>query len=286
MFFSGIADESGIGIEAQIATHRELGWDHLELRMVDGVNICEMPDESFQRVQAAVEASGLKVSAFGSAIANWSRNITGDFEIDRHEMETAIPRMKAMGVNMIRVMSWRGEGVDEEAWGNEAVQRFQTLAAMASDGGVTLGLENCCGYANLSPAHYISFIERIGSPTLKALYDTGNPAAYGYETWPFYQALKPHIAYVHIKANCGPSTDGTEGAYVYPDDDASVSLVRETLEDLASSGYDGCLSIEPHMGAVIHKGERTVSDEELKATYMEYGRRLAGMAEKAADKTS
>ena len=56
-----------------------------------------------------------------------------------------------------------------------------------------------------------------------------------------------------------------------------MSLVRESLADLKAGGYDGCVSIEPHMGAVIHTGERSTSDEKLKATYIEYGRRLMRM---------
>lgn len=281
MFFSGIADESGASIEAQIAAHKELGWDHIELRMVDGENVCLMSDEAFNKVAVAVKDAGLKVSAFGSAIANWSRNITEDFAVDLDELKTAIPRMKALDVEFLRVMSWKGDGVDQEEWGNEAVRRFKEMAAIAEEAGIVLALENCCGYANLSPEIFVSFLERVGSPAVKALYDTGNPAGYGYETWPFYEALKPHTVYVHIKANVGRNADGTEGEYVYPDDPRSVSMVAETLTDLFASGYDGGVSIEPHLAAVIHTGSRSASDEKLKSTYLEYGRRLMKIVEQA-----
>ena len=211
MYFSGIADEAGVGIEAQIETHRELGWNHIELRLVNGVNVCQLPENDFEKVKTALNKGGMKVSAFASAIGNWSRAITDDFEVDRQELETAIPRMKDMDVQFIRVMSWKGEGADEKDWGNEALRRFKELAARANEESVVLALENCSGYANLSPEHFVNFIKQVDSPALKALYDTGNPAAYGYETWPYYKALKPYIAYVHIKANVGRNPDGSEG---------------------------------------------------------------------------
>ena len=39
MYYSGISDEAGHGIETQIKAHVELGWKYLELRSVDGENM-------------------------------------------------------------------------------------------------------------------------------------------------------------------------------------------------------------------------------------------------------
>ena len=86
MFYSGIADEAGQPIATQIKAQRELGWDHIELRMVDGTNITQLDDNSFGRVYDAVSEAGLQVSCFGSAIANWARPITCDPQIDRETL--------------------------------------------------------------------------------------------------------------------------------------------------------------------------------------------------------
>ncbi len=44
MFFSGISDEAGQAIDTQIKAHRELGWEYLELRLIDGTNLTELSD--------------------------------------------------------------------------------------------------------------------------------------------------------------------------------------------------------------------------------------------------
>jgi len=72
MFFSGISDEAGQAIETQIKAHQELGWDHLELRLVDGENVTALSDAKFSEVYGKVCDAGMKISCFGSAIANLS----------------------------------------------------------------------------------------------------------------------------------------------------------------------------------------------------------------------
>ncbi len=42
MFYSGISDEAGDSIETQIRAHQQLGWVHLELRLVDGINVTQV----------------------------------------------------------------------------------------------------------------------------------------------------------------------------------------------------------------------------------------------------
>lgn len=51
-------------------------------------------------------------------------------------------------------------------------------------------------------------------------------------------------------------------------------FVRKIVADLLSRGYDGGISIEPHVAAVIHQGEGPVPEEILYSSYLEYGRRF------------
>ena len=125
------------------------------------------------------------------------------------------------------------------------------------------------------------FFALVDSPALKAVYDTGNAASHGRDdTWQWYQAAKPHIIYVHIKAHTGPQPDGSAGDHVYPDE-PSRSKVRETLVDLFTDGYDGGISIEPHLKTVIDKGTRISDAEAAYQAYVEYGRRTMKMVEEA-----
>ena len=49
--------------------------------------------------------------------------------------------------------------------------------------------------------------------------------------------------------------------------------VKDIVGDLLGNGYDGGISIEPHLAAVIHTGQ-TADPAKLYESYVEYGRRL------------
>ena len=272
MFFSGISDEAGQDIAAQIRAHRELGWTWLELRVVDGVNITQLTDADFDAVYGAVTEAGMGVSCFSSAIANWARPITGDFAVDEADLARAMPRMHRFGTPFIRVMSYPNDTdnpVDEAAWRKESIRRMQQLARMAEDGGVTLVHENCSGWGGLSAENSNILLREVDSPALKVVYDTGNPVTYGQDAWDYYQTVLQDIVYVHIKD--AVKIDGEDHYCMCGDGDGRV---REVVADLLGRGYDGGFSIEPHLAAVIHTGQKADSADALYQSYTAYGRRL------------
>ena len=172
MFFSGISDEAGQGIDNQIKAHRELGWTHLELRMIDGQNLTMLPDAAFDAVFEKVTAAGMNVSCFASAIANWARPITCDPNIDIEDLKRAIPRMHRFGTPFIRVMSYpndKDHPLPEPEWRREAIRRMKTLAKIAEDGGVTLAHENCSGWGGLSAENSNILLGEVNSPALKVV---------------------------------------------------------------------------------------------------------------------
>lgn len=285
MFMSGIADEAGKPLDVQIKAHKELGWDYIELRNVEGGQFHDLDDAAFERAAGMLADAGLKVSCFASAIANWACKITDDFERDRLILARSIPRMQKLCTPFIRVMSYPNDGLADDAWRDEAVRRLKVLSRMAADGGVTLVCENCDGWASQSAANYGRIFELVDSPAFKAVYDTGNAASHGCaETWPWYLAAKPHIAYIHIKAHTGPNPAAGEPDHTWPEDGSS--LVAETLQNLFFEGYDGGISIEPHLKAVVHENKAISDEDAAYATYVEYGRRAEKMVREAMAKAA
>lgn len=276
MYFTGIADEAGLAVEKQIEAHKLLGWNHVEVRNIPGGNFAEVDDATWQAAYEKFTEAGLAVSCFGSGIGNWARPITGDFQKDIDDLARAIPRMQKCGCKYIRIMSWtNADGtVSDEDWHDEALRRLKQLAGMAADGGVILGHENCSGYFGQTPERMAKMIEEVGSPALGIVYDTGNPVGHEGEVWDYYTKCKPHTVYVHIK-------DGRLGApgeehYAFPGE--GEGMVREVIADLIASGYDGGISIEPHMAAQVHLGT-TAQGQAAFDTYVEYGRRLMKLVE-------
>ncbi len=277
MFYSGISDEAGKDIATQIKAHRELGWQHLELRAIDGVNLTQLDDAAFDAVYGAVTEAGMKVSCFASALANWARPITCDPEVDINDLKQAIPRMHRFGTQFIRVMSYPNDPdnpVDDATWRNEAIKRMKTLARMAEDGGILLVHENCSGWGGLSAENSNILLGEVDSPALKVVFDTGNPVTYGQDAWDYYQQVQADIVYVHIKD--ARKIDGEDHYCMCGDGDG---YVKEIVGDLLKRGYDGGFSIEPHLAAVIHSGQEAASAEQLYQSYTDYGRRLMEIVE-------
>ena len=272
MIVTGIADEAGADLRTQIRAHQELGWDAIELRLVDGDNCAgALSDEKFEQVAEQIEAAGMQVTCFASAIGNWSRNIRDDFQTDVDELKTAIPRMQRFGAKFIRAMSWVGEGVPEAEWRDEGIRRYRELAAMAEDGDIYLAHENCTGWGGLSAANMIEFVDAAESDHVVILYDIGNAVSHGYTPWDFYTTLKGRIRYVHVKDAKKNPEGGSSDRFRYPGE--GDAMVPEILADLIASGYDGVISIEPHVAAIVHSGEKS-SPEEMYQSYITYGRKL------------
>ncbi len=278
MLFSGIADEAGNDLAVQVKAQKQLGWNRIELRMIqlpgmkEAVNIASVDGGIFDQVRRILDEAELSVSCFASKIGDWSRPVDGDFSIDKADLVTAIPRMRQLGTNFIRVMSWPKDSKNlwsEYQWSQEAIRRMEELVEIAADSGVTLAHENCSGWGGVSAENCQILLTEVDSPAFKVLFDTGNPPTYGQNSFDWYQAVFPHIVYVHIK-----DAQKVSGKDVYTWPGEGDGCVRKIVADLATHGYNGVYSIEPHLEAVIHTGQEVSSAEKAYQTYVEYGQRF------------
>ena len=69
------------------------------------------------------------------------------------------------------------------------------------------------------------------------------------------------------------------GNYEYTFCGEGEGYVREIVGDLLRTGYDGGLSIEPHLAAVVHTAQVADSEARLYESYVEYGRRFMKLVE-------
>ncbi len=274
---SGLADEAADHIEGQIAAHRALGWNRIELRLIGGKQAsCEvLPEAEFERAVDLLTDAGIAVSGFASAIGNWSRPISGDFQVDLADLATLSRRMHRTGARFVRTMSWVRGDVSLEDWRDEAVRRYKIMAPIAADAGIILLHENCEGWGGLSPENAVEFLERVNHPAVAALFDIGNTVAYGLEPWPFYRAVRPFIQYVHIKDAKRNPAGGKSDVFTYPGE--GDACVGEILADLLATGYTAGVTIEPHVASIVHLGGSQSTPEERFDSYIRYGRALEAL---------
>jgi sugar phosphate isomerase/epimerase len=282
MYLTGFADEAAQDLAGQIRATRALGWNAIESRGIDGTNIHDLPEDAFERACGQLDEAGVHINCFGSAIANWGKKVDDPFDITLAEIDRAIPRMQRLGTKLIRIMSYaRRDGDDQRE-----AERFRRLGEVTRrfiDGGITPVHENCMNYGGMSWRHTLKMLDAV--PGLKLVYDTGNPVItkdYSkggtdyQDPWEFYSNVRPHIAYVHIK---DVVMEGDREEYRYPGEGGGH--IPRVLQDLKETGYDGGISIEPHMAAVFHDPDagRKTADESY-AIYLEYGRRVMALLDR------
>jgi len=275
MIFSGIADEAASDILTQVKAHKQLGWKHIELRLVDGKNVAsEVLDQEFDTMCRVLEENEMQVTGFASAIGNWSRHINDDFKIDLDELKTAVKRMQQLNVKYIRTMTWKGDGVDESEWRSKAIERCKELTKIAADADIILAHENCTGWAGLSPENMIELKSEVDSPNFKLLYDLGNTISHGYEPWEFFKIIRGHFDYIHIKdAKINPEGRRSKNYSYCGEGDAMLKEILTVI--LNEDKYDGIISIEPHVAAIVHLADTAEpSQDEKFFSYIKYGEML------------
>lgn len=275
MIITGISDEAGKDIHTQIKAHKELGWDTLELRLHNGVNASttDFSDQDFDDVRRALEEAEMSVTAFSSAIGNWSRNIRGDFEIDKADLKIAAKRMKMLGTKYIRTMTWLPDEDDLEYTRKEGIRRYKELAKIAEDEGILLAHENCTGWGGFSAENMLELKNEVASPNLVLLYDTGNVISHGDDPEEFFKGIRGHFDYLHIK-DAKFIDGGKSHEFTYcGEGDANIVKILERV--IKEDGYDGIISIEPHVASIVHEGTETAKEDQVMyESYLKYGRKL------------
>ena len=292
MILTGIGDEAGNTIEAQIAATKELGWKHLEMRGVEvaghpKANFHDIPDQAFDRALAQLDKSGVGVYCFGSTIMNWAKRLEDPFEITLGEVKRTIPRMQRVGAKYVRIMSFK-PGDDEYKTPPEVFKRVKEVTQRFLDAGITPVHENCMNYGGMSSQHALELIDRV--PGLKWVFDTANPVFNPdrskakpwprQDAWEFWTHVRDHVVHIHVKdATWAPAKNDAD--YNWPGE--GQGKVREILKDAFAHGYDGGISIEPHMVVVFHDAASKANDDAMRKNFVEYGRRLEKLISEVKD---
>lgn len=287
MYLTGFADEASQNLDLQIKVTKALGWENIESRNIDGKNIHDISDEEFDIVYGKLQDAGIKINCFGSTIANWAHSVKDPFDITLEEINRAIPRMKRLGTKLIRVMSYAfldAPATKEAQMFDERVKRLKEMKKIFDDNDITMVHENCMNYGGLGYKYTLDLVEAV--PGLKLVFDTGNPVfskdftkcdvmeadrsiGQRQDAWEFYKNVKPYIEYIHIKDGYY-DYENKKQIFTYPN--IGLGCVKEILTDAIKSGYDGGISIEPHVATVFHAEANENEKEEIKYNaYYHYG---------------
>jgi sugar phosphate isomerase/epimerase len=239
---SAFADEIHMDLNTQMDVLDSHGIKFIEMRGVNGKGLVEHSLEEVKEIKKQLDLRGFKISAIGSPIGKIK--VTDEFEkhlqLFNHTLEIA----KILNTKYIRMFSFFiPEGENPEIYRDEVMNRWRQFVEAAKGYDVILLHENEKDIYGDTAERCLDIIETMNCDYLKATFDPANFVQCGVHTFPeAYELLKEHIEYVHIKD--AVYSDG----HVVP---AGVGdgKVKELLSALKLSGYEGFLSLEPHLAA-------------------------------------
>ena len=246
---SAFADEISPDLDEQIAVLSSEKVHFLDLRSVWNTNVLDLSDQQVARIKETLDAHGIGVAAIGSPIGKVP--IDSSFDEHLHHFERAIAVAQALQTPYIRIFSFyppaaaKGDRNDSGAvnpaeYRDEVLRRLREMTARARAAAVILLHENEKDIYGDTITRCVDLLQGINDAHFQAVFDPANFIQCGQTPYPdAYEAVRPWLRYVHVK-------DARSDGSVVPAGEG-VSHWPELLQRLRADGYDGFLSLEPHL---------------------------------------
>ncbi len=238
---TGFGDEISPELSEQLSTLTAEGVRYLELRGIWNKNVLDLDEADVERAREQLAAHGVAVSAIASPIGKVPVDI--DFEGYLPRFERALEMARSFGSRYVRVFSFYPPRGEEERCREEIIRRLSVIARRAQEVGVVLLLENDQELFGDTPRRCLEIVRDVDSPALRIAFDPANYVWVGVK--PFddaYPLLADYVEYVHIKDALRSS-----GATCLPGQ--GDGQIPQLLAALRARGYQGFLSLEPHLTA-------------------------------------
>lgn len=235
---SGFSDEIDSDIDVQFDVITKLGINYFEVRGVNGKNVSELTDEEAVKLSEKMKEYGVFVSSIGSPIGKIS--ITDDFESHFETFKRVVKIAKILGTKNIRIFSFYipyETGYD--AYRNEVILRLNKLKKYAHENDMMLLHENEKGIYGDVPERCLDLAKELCDENFSLVFDPANFVQCGVETIEAFNMLKPYITYVHIKDADDKGINVPAGY--------GKGNIEYILSELKKDGYEGFLSLEPHL---------------------------------------
>lgn len=242
---SGFCDEASVVPAEQVAVAKRAGLSHMDVRIVHGRNISDLAADEAKPVAELIRAAGLRVGCLGSAIGK--TDLLDDFAVDQARLERLAGHADLFGCRSVRVFStFNKSGRPASEWRSVATERLQALHTRAGALGLTLLIEN---ERHLYGDRLEQVLDLAESTGIGLIFDFDNFHQSCDDPWTNWQALKPFVRAFHLK--------DSDQSNVHVPFGSGAGRAREILADALADGWDGLLSLEPHLArsaAVVATG--------------------------------
>ncbi len=237
---SGFADEIAADPAVQIEVLQSEGIRFVELSGAWGKNVLDFSPAERQDFRRRFHDAGLGVSAIGSPIGKVPIDEAWPDHVARFKI--ALDAAKFFEAPYLRVFSYFAPKVGRiEDHREEVLRRLNEQVALARSGRVRLLQENESDVYASTTERCLDLLKNV--PDMDMIFDPANFIQAGVrpaEAWP---RLADRVAYFHIKdaiLGTGRVVPAGEG------DGALADILRNAIQQ---RGYEGYLSLEPHLAA-------------------------------------
>ena len=235
---SGFADEIAADPAVQIEVLQSEGIRFLELRGAWGKNVLDFSDIEWEDLRRRLHDAGLGVSAIGSPIGKVP--IDGSWPDHVARFRIALDAAAFFAAPYIRLFSFyppKGGRIADHR--EEVIRRLNEQVALAKGRKVKLLHENEKDIYGETTDACLDIARSVKGMDL--IFDPANFVQAGVrpaEAWP---RLADHVAYFHIK----DAIFGT--GQVVPAGEGDGALAETLRNAIQQRGYEGYLSLEPHL---------------------------------------
>ena len=251
---SGFSDEISSDIVTQFTVLNKLGINYFEPRGINGKNISELNSEELENLKAKMNEFNIKASSIGSPIGKVK--LTDDFEAHFELFKKVVNTAKELESKYIRMFSFYHDG---EEWSDEeralVFERLRRMIEYAKGEDIILLHENEKDVYGDTLERCLDLMNELYCDNFRAVFDPANFVQCGEDTKECYAKLKNYIEYMHIKDS---KADGT----IVPAGDGEGNI-GYIVGDLISNGYDGFISLEPHLGTFEGLADLELDDKML-----------------------
>lgn len=238
---SAFADEIDTNLDIQMEVLEKHNICYIEMRGVNGKNLVDYTLDEVRKIKKILDERGFKLSAVGSPIGKIkiTENFEEHLELFKHTVEIA----KIMETKYIRMFSFFiPHGSNPDIYRDEVINRWSQFVRLAKGYDVVLLHENEKDIFGDTPERCLELLQTLDCDYVKLTFDPANFVQCGIKPYDQgYKLLKDYIEYIHIKdANF---IDGNVVPAGYGD-----GQVVEVLRELKNIGFEGFISLEPHLG--------------------------------------
>lgn len=239
---TGFGDEISPKLSEQMDTMEKLSIKYIEARGVDSVNISDISLMTARDIKKRIDERGFAFSALGSPIGKVK--LSDDFATHLEKLKHTIELAQTLDTKYIRMFSFYMDDEHKpEDCRNEVIDRLGKMIDTVKGTGIVLLHENEKGIYGDTVERCEDIMKTLYCDEFAMTFDPANFAQCSQEVFPkAFNTLSKYVKYIHIK----DALFGQEKVVPAGHGDGHV---KELLAGFKASGYEGFLSLEPHLGS-------------------------------------